>query len=258
MDGKILVLDFSGLRGEKRFAGSVYMDFRNLAGTDGYCSEEAASILRREIRQEGYGGIHFLDSGNYHYLTKFFLEQIREPFQLAVFDHHTDMQPPALLPLLSCGSWLLDTLKENRFLKKVYLAGPPKERIRECAFLPEAGSGRLICVSEEELEHLDSREFPGWQQQLPLYISIDTDVLGREDARTNWDQGNLKLEKLCRILQAAGRGVKILGADICGGIPPQKLREEWEETEKINSRTDSRLLMCIQKMKKQEDTRNGI
>lgn len=35
------------------------------------------------------GGIHFLDSGNYHYVTKLWLDQVKEPFDLLVLDHHT-------------------------------------------------------------------------------------------------------------------------------------------------------------------------
>ena len=29
-----------------------------------------------------------------------------------------------------------------------------------------------------------------------MYVSIDKDVLCQEDARTNWDQGDMKLEEL--------------------------------------------------------------
>ena len=37
-------------------------------------------------------GIHFLDSGNYHYVTGIMTEQIKQGFSLILFDHHTDMQ----------------------------------------------------------------------------------------------------------------------------------------------------------------------
>lgn len=39
-------------------------------------------------------------------MSKLLLGLEKEDLFLAVFDHHTDMQPPALLPVLSCGSWI--------------------------------------------------------------------------------------------------------------------------------------------------------
>ena len=46
-------------------------------------------------------GIHFLDSGNYHYVSKIWMEKIEEEFELLVLDHHTDMQPPMFGDILS-------------------------------------------------------------------------------------------------------------------------------------------------------------
>ena len=51
----------------------------------------------------GAEGIHFLDSGNYHYVTKLWLDQVKEPFDLLVLDHHTDLQQPMFGDILSCG-----------------------------------------------------------------------------------------------------------------------------------------------------------
>ena len=57
-------------------------------------------------------------------------------------------------------------------------------------------------------------------ERCPVYFSIDTDVLSREDARTKWDQGELRLDSLCRLLGRLGEGRVVLGADICGGAGP--------------------------------------
>ena len=100
MKTRVWSLEFSFSRRLPEEWEAERADFRKLSGTEGYCSPEAAGVIREKIREMGCWGIHFLDTGNYHYLTKFFLEQIREPFCLAVFDRHTDMQPSALLPLL--------------------------------------------------------------------------------------------------------------------------------------------------------------
>ena len=36
----------------------------------------------------------FIDSGDFHYLTEYWVSRIHEPFSLIVFDHHPDMQQP--------------------------------------------------------------------------------------------------------------------------------------------------------------------
>ena len=114
------VMDFSGIYEREpwmRERKERWISFRGLPGTDGYCTDEAAAEIRRRIAETHARGIHFLDSGNYHYLTKFWIEKIREPFELIVFDRHSDMQPSALLPLTSCGNWLLEALEEQPLLR---------------------------------------------------------------------------------------------------------------------------------------------
>ena len=57
-----------------------------------YCTPEAEAEMKTRIKDLEFSGIHFLDSGNYHYLSKFWIEKIEKPFSPLVFDHHTDMQ----------------------------------------------------------------------------------------------------------------------------------------------------------------------
>lgn len=250
MTDKILVLDFTGTAG-KEHESAVRYDFRKLAGTDGYCSEEASIVLKRKLGEFGYEGIHFLDSGNYHYLTKFFLDQIREPFDLAVFDNHTDMQPSALLPLLSCGNWLLETLKENSLVHRVCLIGPPGEAPAEVG---EEERKKLCWITREEFRKGEAEKIlANVCTGYPVYFSIDKDVLRREDARTNWDQGEMKLEELCGLLRFLGSRGKVLGADICGAEIPITL-----EGKSINSRTDERLVECIYKITIRGGNKDGI
>lgn len=91
-------------------------------GTECYCDEEGASALQRMIADYSPQGIHFIDSGNYHYVTKFWTDKLATPFALLVFDHHPDMQPPLFEHILSCGSWVKDVLDTNANCKKVIIA----------------------------------------------------------------------------------------------------------------------------------------
>lgn len=90
-------MDFTGIYEKERFYRGVHVhwiDCRDIQGTNCYCDEEGEQALRRKIAPYSAEAIHFIDSGNYHYMTKLWTEKLREPFVLAVADHHPDMQPP--------------------------------------------------------------------------------------------------------------------------------------------------------------------
>lgn len=189
---------------------SEVVDFTHLRGTNGYCSDEAASEIRKAFQGFSLEKTNYIDDGNHHYLTFFSLELIKEPFDLVVFDHHTDLQPPSLLPILSCGGWIRSALFEMEFLQKVYLIGPPsdafeKEEIDEC-------KDRIVFVDEEEA-NTGSFVVP---KERPIYISIDLDVLSENDFKSVWDQGSMRLPRLLSWQTALKESKKILGIDICG------------------------------------------
>ena len=57
-------------------------------------------------------------------------------------------------------------------------------------------------------------------ETLPLYISIDKDVLCPDDAQTTWSQGDMKLTTLLSgvktVLECAKKPGEIVGLDSCG------------------------------------------
>ena len=57
---------------------------------------------------------------------------------------------------------------------------------------------------------------------MPVYLSIDLDVLSRDFARTDWDQGDMTLEELSSAVSALTASRRILGVDLCGGNTPEK------------------------------------
>ena len=119
--------------------------------------------------------------------------RIGEPFQLVLFDHHPDDQPGAFDDgLLSCGSW-----------------------VREARRLPLLHADRWI---------RDAADFPALASlpDLPVYLSVDLDVLSEDYARTDWDQGEMTLEELKGALRGIMASRRILGVDLCGGNTPEK------------------------------------
>lgn len=101
----MIVTDFTGIYARQPFATeATVVPCADLTGTDCYCDDEAAAELAWRLAPHPLRAVHFLDSGNYHYLTKLWTDRIDRPFDLVLFDRHTDMQPPAFGDLLSCGS----------------------------------------------------------------------------------------------------------------------------------------------------------
>lgn len=171
----------------------INTDFSAFEGTNCYCSAESADRIRRAIASLPLRAFHEIGTGDYHYQTLFWLERIREPFTLVLFDHHPDDQDGAFgAELLSCGGWV-------------------------------AAARRLPCL-REDCWIRDAEDFPALDRlpALPVYLSVDLDVLSEEYARTDWDQGRMTLDQLSGALRRLPAGHRLLGVDLCGGNTPQK------------------------------------
>lgn len=208
------------------------LDFTTLSGTTGFCDDAAADEIRRRIADFPARGIHFLDNGNFHYLTRFWCEKISEDFALVVYDHHVDLRKPVFPGLMSCGSWIRDVLLRNSHCRAVLIIGPECAQAdiieRELQSLvaedqPPRSSApaRLYCFTEDDiLDGRAARELPHLLDalHLPVYISIDKDVLSRKVLRTNWDQGIMTEAEFRHELDrfTMGPDIHILGVDICG------------------------------------------
>ena len=260
------------------------LDFTTLSGTTGFCDDAAADEIRRRIADFPARGIHFLDNGNFHYLTRFWCEKISEDFALVVYDHHVDLRKPVFPGLMSCGSWIRDVLLRNSHCRAVLIIGPEcaqadiierelqsladedsfsDENMSETATerrktadqathasaagqLPHVSAAdyashswtyvrreangqrpcasapvRVCCFTEDDiLDGRVARELPHLLDalHLPVYISIDKDVLSRKVLHTNWDQGIMtEAEFRCELDRfTMDPDIHILGVDICG------------------------------------------
>ena len=208
------------------------LDFTTLSGTTGFCDDAAADEIRRRIADFPARGIHFLDNGNFHYLTRFWCEKISEDFALVVYDHHVDLRKPVFPGLMSCGSWIRDVLLRNSHCRAVLIIGPEcaqadiierelQSLVAEDQPLRASAPVRVCCFTEDDiLDGRVARELPHLLDalHLPVYISIDKDVLSRKVLRTNWDQGIMTEAEFRHELDrfAMGPDIHILGVDICG------------------------------------------
>jgi hypothetical protein len=264
-----IVCNFSDVYKNQPFMeGLRWLDFTNLASTDCYCDDEAVTAIRKQIAEAGIEnaqGIHFIDSGNYHYMSKIWTDMVQEPFTLVVFDHHPDMQEPRFGDILSCGGWVKKTLDENKFIDNVVLIGvadhlveeiPPHDKvtfIRESE-LPSVTLDSILSLRSRTALRLQNDNRKRVHSTLhiphsaPLYISIDKDALSPAYAATNWDQGTLSLKQMKAFIEELSKNRRIIGVDICGERARDFSGNEHysvQEADTLNDRTNRELLDFI-------------
>ena len=249
MQNRNLFLDFTGIYSKEeieKIPQTAHLDLTDISGTDMYCTPEAEAELKKRLAPFGVSGIHFLDSGNYHYMTKYFAEKIKIPFSLVMFDFHNDMQIPMIHDLTSCGGWARDVLMEMDNLCQLIIIGPDQKTLNE---IDVKKREKLVCISLQELEKKHAGEkIREIKMDIPFYISIDKDVLDKTYAVTNWNQGKMSLTTLETLLHLFLVKGEVIGVDICGeysaaggSIP------EYAQAERVNSKTDRELYYYIKK-----------
>ena len=196
---------------------TIALSLRGLEESSFFCGESAERKLREVIEGLPEEGIHFIDSGDYHYISLFFLERIKTPFTLIQIDHHSDCRDSVFgAGLLSCGGWVAQALRSVPNLQKVWLIGPGNED----GMLEELSADSRICVVPEDRIQAFTESLPFSDRTMPVYISLDKDVLSPEDAATDWSQGGLRLDGLTTLLHALFSNYHVCGFDVCGEALP--------------------------------------
>jgi hypothetical protein len=197
----------------------------------------------------GDPGITLYGSGDFHHVSLALLQRLHEPFNLLVLDKHPDWMRG--IPFLHCGTWLRHALRLQN-LKRVFHCGGELDfdnAYRWLAPWREIKTGRVVVFPAQrqfvrgqwsgitvhpllrEGADLASalndalRPFRDDLGRIPLYISIDKDVLCAEDAAVNWDSGLLRLPDAVTILETFlnASGGRLAGADLLGDWSPIEL-----------------------------------
>ncbi len=192
-----------------------------------------------------------MGSGDFHHVTALLLdralEQELEAITVVQFDNHPDWVK--FNDGLHCGSWV-DYVLKNPKISKVVTVGVCSDDLKQ----PERKRAQLNWLQEGKLALFPYQHPPSqvkgnynyfqygksihWPnmidsyeddflaqliQAIPtqnIYVTIDKDVLLPDIAQTNWDQGQMTLSYLCRLLTHLGQQRNIIGADIIGDYSP--------------------------------------
>lgn len=223
-------------------------------------SERLAEV---EKRANSVPMLTFLGSGDYHHLSAALIAAAaREPLAVIHFDNHPDWVRFA--PSYHCGSWINRVLA-LRAVQQVITLGPCSDDLER----PQLKGGNLRALASGRLEihpwrrppsavwgrygagpsyrqsgrylhwhNLADEDWPGFLRRLvrrlrtaAVWITIDKDVLAPVNAATNWDQGEMPLERLLLALRVLA-AKRILGVDVCGDYSPPRfganIAKRWE------------------------------
>ncbi|MCR5739182.1 MAG: arginase family protein [Lachnospiraceae bacterium] len=185
-----------------------------------YCSDDAYEEIRSMLSEYDHpeSGIHFIDTGNYHYMSRIFTSFIESEYELVLLDHHTDMQDTAFGDILSCGSWVKEILEKDAGLVSVLVIGPSVPAEGGTSELLPAPCERITASRYHKKTLPEGSGTGSRSSDIPLYISIDKDVFAGSECVTNWDQGDLLISEAEGLLRRITSGRKVIGADICGGV----------------------------------------
>lgn len=230
----VVLHDFTGIYDEEDFYKNmdhVVIREREIEGTHGYLDKQAEETLLMQIRNESLlPSVHFLDSGNYHYMSRLYAGMLKEKYILVVYDNHTDMQPSAFGDILSCGSWIADIYEDGKAgliipPEKIIIVGASHKYIEECQYKDAPGIIFTDSIMTVALSELTS------SNNIPVYLSVDKDVLSKSEFESDWDQGSMSLDTLIREIRFIST-CGIYGADVCG--EPQPENGSYKKSSRIN------------------------
>lgn len=195
--------------------------------------------------------LFFLGSGDFHHVTALLLavtlETCEQPVTVIHFDNHPDSVD--FRNGLHCGSWINRVACESK-VRHIITLGVCSRDLRNLrgkgANFSLIAQNRLALFPYNHPPSRVSGNFGSgtcftqvgnrihWQTIADIgetkfiekllacittedvYITVDKDVLAREDCETNWDQGVMRMAYLLTLLDAIGAGHRIIGADVTG------------------------------------------
>jgi hypothetical protein len=219
-------------------------------GRFGHFETGLANTLGSET--DAYPAFSFVGSGDFHHVTLALLRRIAKPFNLLILDNHPDWM--RRIPFLHCGTWVHHAANLPNVRNIFHVGGDVDfdNGFRWLAPWPALRSGKIQVISAIRpflRGAWKNRDFPALRtephclassqrieklidpfrpqlERLPLYVSIDKDVLTTKDAVVNWDSGYLSLPEVLAVLNAfaAAADSQIAGIDTVGDWSPVQLQ----------------------------------
>ncbi|MBJ9954484.1 MULTISPECIES: hypothetical protein [unclassified Acinetobacter] len=202
--------------------------------------EQLQKSLAEQLQHPDQLGCVLLGSGDYHHLTQLLLKRLKPNRQihLIVCDNHPDnMRYPFGI---HCGSWVYWASRLTQ-IARIDVIGISSDDIS----LKHAWENHWSPLYKGKLHYWSIQQSANWTKwigagaswhsyaepeqlmsdflseelqktDLPIYLSIDKDVLSKDVVMTNWDQGHFLEKHLVNLIQACSGN--LIGADITGDV----------------------------------------
>ena len=208
---------------------------------------EFAQVLDRAL--PGHHGTVFLGSGDFHHVSHALISRRRPDrgFTVVVLDNHPDnMRFPFGI---HCGSWVR-RVAALPWVSHVHVLGITSSDVTAAHawenYLTPLFRGKLTnwCIGvdvrwaarlglpgrflafDSAAELLDRFAETVRNDSLPIYLTIDKDVLNASVARTNWDQGCMSEAEMLDTIALFRR--RLIGSDITGDVSTYRYRTGWK------------------------------
>ncbi|WP_164669926.1 arginase family protein [Virgibacillus doumboii] len=241
MDSNVTLLNFDGAYKSQSFYQNIHYDWLELEvipNTNLLCEKDNLLLIDEKLIERRQSGIHYLGSGNHHYISYLLQSRIEKPYTLILFDHHTDTLPSPSEELTSCGSWVLASLQHLPMLQKVFIIGVGEGAPQH---IPTSVNTKVVTYTENSLQSNFSSITKSIIKNIPtdsVYISIDKDVLDKKDAVTGWDHGTLGLKQMMKMVKAFFRNKDTIGIDVCGEYPVSPTNAYQKQTKDAIEQND--------------------
>jgi hypothetical protein len=196
-------------------------------------------------------------SGDFHHLTPAWLRHLDVSVTVIHFDNHPDW---VRIPPTSCAAWVNRALELTHVVRVVTI-GPCSADLQwpelKTANLDAMRSGRLEvypwrqpptrlwgsavdspCVQTRGRRlvwrNIVDEEWTGFVTEIAgripteaVWITIDKDVLSPDEAITNWDQGEMRLDQVLGAVATIAEGHRVVGVDVCGDYSLPQFRDPY-------------------------------
>lgn len=245
-----IVLDIDGSVGS--LAGSLVLPLgawqeRIRFGCGMRTFNDFSQVLDRAL--PGNHGTVFLGSGDFHHISHALIARraVDGMFKVVVLDNHPDnMRFPFGI---HCGSWVRH-VAALPWVTHVHVVGITSRDLAvthawENYFAPlrsgklsnwcigvdtgwaaRLGLGERFLSFDSAAELLDRFTESVGQDPMPIYLTIDKDVLSPAVAHTNWDQGCMSEREMMETI-GHFRG-RLIGSDITGDVSSYRYRTWWK------------------------------
>lgn len=244
-----VVLDFD--RSVQGLPAEVRLDLAHLESKLRYgCARATLDRLQRAIEPDlPQDCMAFVGSGDFHHLTLPLIRRLhtRGPLRVVVLDNHPDNM--RFLFGVHCGSWVRQVARLP-FVTRVdvvgitssdvtgghlvgnYLAPLMRGRVGywcvgvDASWTARLGVGHAVRSFDIVDGMLEAFMTHVSEDDVPVYLSIDKDVLRPDVVRTNWDQGVMTDDDVLAIISQLGG--RIVGGDVTGEISVIRHTSGWK------------------------------